>query len=53
MDWQSCEVSKPFHPLLMDMMMDALCSYHSSDLSVGDHGMHAQEHKGSELRDTA
>ena len=34
MDWQSCEVSKPFDPLLLDMMMDALCSYHFSDLLV-------------------
>ena len=40
LDWQSCEVSKPFDPLLLDMMMDALCSYcsyHFSDLGVGDH----------------
>ena len=37
LDWQSCEVSKPFDPLLLDMMMDALCSYHFSDLGFGDH----------------
>ena len=37
LDWQSCEVSKPFDPLLLYMMMDALCSYHVSDLGVGDH----------------
>ena len=34
LDWQSCEVSKPFDPLLWDMMMDAHCSYHFSDLGV-------------------
>ena len=37
LDWQSCEMSKPFDPLLLDMMMDALCSYYFSDLGVGDH----------------
>ena len=37
LDWQSCEVSKPFDPLLLDMMMDALCFYYFSDLGVGDH----------------
>ena len=37
LDCQSCEVSKPFDPLLLDMMMDAFCSYHFSDLGVGDH----------------
>ena len=36
-DWQSCEVPKPFDPLLLDMMMNALCSYHFSDLGVGDY----------------
>ena len=36
LDWQSCEVSKPFSLLLLDMMMDALCSYHFSSLGVGD-----------------
>ena len=36
LNWQSCEVFKPFDPLLLDMMMDALCSYHFSDLGVGD-----------------
>ena len=36
LDWQSCEVSKPFDPLLLDVM-DTLCSYHFSDLGVGDH----------------
>ena len=35
--WQSCKVSKPFDPLLLDMMMDALCSCHFSDLGVGNH----------------
>ena len=35
--WQSCEMSKPFDPLLLDMMVDALCSYHFSDFGVGDH----------------
>ena len=30
LDWQSCEVSKPFDHLLLDMMMDAFCSYHFS-----------------------
>ena len=37
LDWQSFEVSKQFDPLLLDMMMDPLCSYHFSDLGVGDH----------------
>ena len=37
MDWQSSEVSKPFDPLLLDVMMDALCSYRFSDLGVADH----------------
>ena len=37
MYWQSCEVSKPFDPLLLDMMMDALGSYHLSDFAVGNH----------------
>ena len=37
LDWQSCEVSRPFDPLLLVMMMDALCSYHFSDPGVGDH----------------
>ena len=37
MDWQSCEASKPFDHLLLDMMMGALCSYHFSDLGVEDH----------------
>ena len=37
LDWQSCEVSKPFDPLLLDIMMDALYFYHFSDLGVGDH----------------
>ena len=37
LDWQSCEVSKTFDPLLLDMTLDALCSYHFSDLGVGDH----------------
>ena len=37
LDWQSCEMSKPFDPLLLNMMVDALCSYHFSDLGVGDH----------------
>ena len=36
LDWQSCEMFKPFDPLLLDMMMDALCSYHFSDLGVWD-----------------
>ena len=36
MYWQSsCEMSKPFDPLLLDMLVDALCSYHFSDLGVG------------------
>ena len=26
-----------FDPLLLDIMMDAVCSYHFSDLGVGDH----------------
>ena len=30
-------MSQPFDPLLLDMMMDALCSYQFSDLGVGDH----------------
>ena len=37
LDWQSCEVSKPFDPLLLNMILDALYSYHLSDLGVGDH----------------
>ena len=37
LDWQSCEMSKPFDPLLLDMMMDALCSYHFTDIGVWDH----------------
>ena len=34
--WQSCEheMSKPFDPLLLNMMVDALCYYHFSDLGV-------------------
>ena len=35
--WQSCKMSKPFDPLLLNIMMDALCSYHFSDLGVGNH----------------
>ena len=35
LDWQSCEVSKPFDPLLLDMMVDALCSYHFFNLVFG------------------
>ena len=37
LDRQSCDVSKPFHPLLLDMVMGALCSYHFSDFGAGDH----------------
>ena len=36
LDWQSCEVSKLFDPLMLNMMVDALCSYHFSDLGVGN-----------------
>ena len=35
--WQSCEMSKPFDPLLLNMMVDALCSYHFSNIGVGNH----------------
>ena len=37
MHWQSCEMSKPFDPLLLNMMVDALYCYHFSDLGVGNH----------------
>ena len=37
MCWQSCGVSKPFDSLLLNMMVDALCSYHFSNFGVGDH----------------
>ena len=37
MYWQSRKVFKPFDPLLLNMMVDALCSYHFSDLGVGSH----------------
>ena len=37
MHWQSCKMFKPFDPLLLNMMVDALRSYHFSDLGVGDH----------------
>ena len=35
--WQSCEMSKPFNPLLLNMMVYALCSYHVSDFGVGNY----------------
>ena len=35
--WQSCEMSKPFDPLLLNMMADALCSYHFSNFGVRNH----------------
>ena len=37
LDRQSCEVSKTFDPLLLDMMADALCSYHFSKFGCGNH----------------
>ena len=37
MYWQSCEMSNPFDPLLLNMMMDAHCSYHFSNFGVGNH----------------
>ena len=35
--WQSCEMSKLFDPLMLNMMVDALCSYHFSDFGVLNH----------------
>ena len=35
--WQSCEMSKPFDPLLLNIFVDALCSYHFSNFGVGNH----------------
>ena len=32
--WQSCDMSKPTDPLMLNMMVDALCSYHFSDFGV-------------------
>ena len=37
MYWQSCEMSKPVDPLLLNMLVDALCLYHFSDFVVGNH----------------
>ena len=28
---------QPFDPLVLNMMVDALCSYHFSDVGVGNH----------------
>ena len=35
--WQSCEMSRPFDPLLFNMMVGARCSYYFSDFGVGSH----------------
>ena len=37
MYWQSCETSKPFDPLMLNMVVDALCTYYFSDFSVVYH----------------
>ena len=34
--WQSSEMSRPFDPLMLNMTVVALCSYHFSDFGVGD-----------------
>ena len=37
MYWQSCEMSKPFDPLMLNMLVDDFCSYHLSDFDVLNH----------------
>ena len=32
--WQLCEIPKPFNPLMLNMMVHAVCSYHFFDLGV-------------------